>query len=207
MNGIAERLLAESLAYLRGRGSPLVDGFLSELGRDLLRREFAPRSLRVLRSLDRVVQIVPADAGALARLLAGARDSLQWGQTYSAQDFGPEFLDQYGWTELFGTRGLFASDTLAGGFLLLGPHIDYPDHHHVAEEVYIPLTPGTFWRRGSEDFVVREASEIIHHPSGMPHAMRTGAEPLLAFYLWRGGDLAQKSAIVGREHLEGGKNG
>lgn len=203
MKEFADRLLAESLAYLRGRGSPLVDDFLSGLAGGLRGRALEPRLLPVLRSLDRVTEIATADERALARLLADGRNLLHWGQTYSARDFSPEFLDGYGWIELFGTRGLFASDRLAGGFLLFGPGIDYPDHHHVAEEIYIPLTPGTLWRRGSEGFVAREAGDIVHHPSGMPHAMRTGVEPLLAFYLWRGGDLAQKSAIVGREHLEG----
>jgi len=207
MNDIADRLLTESLAYLRGRGSALVGTFLASLGSDLPRREVSPRGLPVLQSLDRATEIAPPKAKALARLLAEDRASLHWGQTYSANDFGAAFLDRYGWTELFGTRGPFASGAIAGGFLLLGPDIDYPDHHHVAEEVYIPLTPGTLWRRGSEGFVAREAGEVIHHPSGMPHAMRTGAEPLLALYLWRGGDLAQKSTIIGREHLEDSKNG
>jgi hypothetical protein len=32
----------------------------------------------------------------------------------------------------------------------------------------------------------------------MKHAMRTGGEPLLAFYLWRGGPLAARSTIAGR---------
>ena len=37
----------------------------------------------------------------------------------------------------------------------------------------------------------------IHHASNVSHAMRTGNEPLLALYLWRGGPLAQKSTITG----------
>ena len=48
---------------------------------------------------------------------------------------------------------------------------------------------------GNGGFVRREAGEVIHHPSNVSHAMRTGAEPLLAIYLWRGGPLAQKSVI------------
>ena len=85
---------------------------------------------------------------------------------------------------------------MAAGFLILGPGIVYPDHHHVAEELYIPLTGGTEWRMGEGAFTLREAGEIIHHPSNVNHAMRTGEEPLLALYLWRGGPLAQKSTIV-----------
>ena len=98
---------------------------------------------------------------------------------------------------MFGTRGHFANDEIAGGFLILGPGIEYPDHHHVAEELYIPLTGGTEWRMGGGAWRLRAAGEVIHHASNVSHAMRTGEEPLLAFYLWRGGPLAARSTITG----------
>ncbi|HTV72054.1 MAG TPA: dimethylsulfonioproprionate lyase family protein [Rhizobiaceae bacterium] len=161
------------------------------------RRELEPNSLSCLRHLDRAVEIAPEPARPLAMWLAANRDSLRWGQTYTGADFGRDFIDNYGWVELIGTRGHFASDELAAGFLILGPGILYPDHHHVAEEVYIPLTGGTDWRKGEGAFTRREACEVIHHPSNINHAMRTSAEPLLALYLWRGGPLAQKS-VIGR---------
>ena len=133
----------------------------------------------------------------LARLLAERRDDFRWGQTYTAADFGKKFIDNYGWLEVFGTRGHFDNRKVAAGFLILGPGIDYPDHHHVAEEIYIPLTGGTDWRMGEGAFRRREAGEIVHHASNVNHAMRTGEEPLLALYLWRGGPLAARSTITG----------
>ena len=45
---------------------------------------------------------------------------------------------------------------------------------------------------GEGAFRSREAGEVIHHASNVNHAMRTGEEPLLALYIWRGGPLAQK---------------
>ncbi|TIQ50588.1 MAG: transcriptional regulator, partial [Mesorhizobium sp.] len=71
---------------------------------------------------------------------------LHWGQTYSEADLGKTFFDNYGWLEVFGMRGHFVNDEVAAGLLVLGPDIVYPDHHHVAEEIYIPLTGGTQWR-------------------------------------------------------------
>jgi len=71
------------------------------------------------------------------------------------------------------------------------------DHHHVAEEIYVPLTGGTEWRMGEGGFRKREAGQVVHHASNVNHAMRTGNEPLLALYIWRGGPLAQKSTITG----------
>jgi len=49
---------------------------------------------------------------------------------------------------------------------------------------------------GDAQFRLRKGSELIHHASNVTHAMRTAAEPLLAFYLWRGGPLAQRSTIT-----------
>ena len=111
------------------------------------------------------------------RLLAERRDDLRWGQTYSEADFGKTFIDNYGWLEVFGTRGHFVNDEVAAGLLILGPDIVYPDHHHVAEEIYIPLTGGTEWRMGEGGFRVRQAGEVIHHASECQprHAHRQGA--------------------------------
>jgi len=36
---------------------------------------------------------------------------------------------------------------------------------------------------------------MSHHASGVKHAARTIGEPMIALYLWRGGDLNQKSDI------------
>ena len=133
----------------------------------------------------------------LARFLDERCHDFRWGQTYTSADFGQQFIDNYGWLEVFGTRGHFENRKVAGGFLVLGPGIVYPDHHHVAEEIYIPLTGGTEWRMGEGGFRRREAGEIIHHASNVNHAMRTGEEPLLALYLWRGGPLAARSTVTG----------
>ena len=164
---------------------------------DMPARPLEPHPLACLRLLGRIVELAPPDARPVARLLAEQRKDLRWGQTYSEADFGKEFIDNYGWLEVFGTRGHFVNDEVAAGVLILGPDIVYPDHHHVAEEIYIPLTGGTEWRMGEDGFRTRAAGEVIHHASNVNHAMRTGTEPLMALYIWRGGPLAAKSTIGG----------
>ena len=74
-----------------------------------------------------------------------------------SQDFGPEFLERYGWTELIGNRGIIYSNRIACGFLLLGPEIEYPSHRHEAKEVYIPLTGRTQWKYNNDGWVFRES--------------------------------------------------
>lgn len=182
--------------YLGGRDDVRLSRFTEGFDWAMARRDIAPRSLPVAGYLS----FVPAADTAEGRLLAalyGAGDVLCWRQTYGAGDFGPAFLDRYGWVELFGTRGHFQSGEMAGGFLALGPEIFYPDHHHVAEEIYIPLTAGSLWSRDGGAFAPRAVGEIIHHPSDIRHAMRTREHPLVALYLWRGGPLDQKSTISG----------
>lgn len=196
MSAATHDLFGHFRAFLEGRGA-LVDGFVAAIDADPVERRLAPSSLPCLTYLPRAAAITGGGAEALAAFLAEHAGALRWAQTYTEADFGRDFLDRYGWTELTGTRGHFASDTVAAGFLLLGPDVTYPDHHHLAEEIYIPLTPATEWRKGDGAFVARAAGEVIHHPSNVSHAMRTGAEPLLALYLWRGGPLAQKSTVTG----------
>jgi len=172
--------------------------FTVSLDWSMPQRSVEPNELACLRHLDRAVGLAPPSLRPLAGFVARYRRGFRWGQTYTPADFGQHFIDNYGWLEVFGTRGHFACDWMAGGLLVLGPNIVYPDHHHVAEEIYIPLTGGTQWRKGEGGFVPRAAGEVIHHPSSVNHAMRTGTEPLLALYLWRGGPLAARSTITGK---------
>lgn len=197
MPTIFEELLGRFHTYLARVDSKLVGEAVAGIEWDMRARSLEPSGLGCLRHLDRIAELAPSAIKPLTRFLADHRDALRWGQTYTAADFGQGFIDNYGWLEVFGTRGHFVNDEVAGGLLMLGPDIVYPDHHHIAEEIYIPLTGGTEWRMGEGGFHVREAGEVIHHASNVSHAMRTGEEPLMALYLWRGGPLAQKSTIGG----------
>jgi hypothetical protein len=192
-----QELLVKTRSYLAGRGNGLIADFIGPMDWAMEPRALDPGSLPCLRHLGTIQAHAGEKERSLIGMLADKARSLAWGQTYRADDFGEAFLQNYGWVELFGTRGHFVNDGVAGGFLLLGPRIHYPDHHHIAEEIYIPLTSGTEWRAGGSAFGTREAGEVIHHASNMVHAMRTGSMPLLAFYLWRGGPLDQRSTICG----------
>jgi mannose-6-phosphate isomerase-like protein (cupin superfamily) len=118
-----------------------------------------------------------------------------WNQSYSEEDFGPAFLENYGFLELLGTRGHFVSDRLACGFLAIGPNTEYAAHRHAADEIYVVVAGTAQWRKGKSRYIALAPGSVIHHPSQVVHAMKTNAEALLAFYIWRGGDLAQKSEI------------
>ncbi len=158
-------------------------------------RPWQPRTLPVTDYLPLAVRAsVPATAPLVSQLseVAGA---LFWGQTYSAGDFGADFLTRYGWSELVGQRGPLPSEAIACGFLMLGPDTDYPKHRHAAEELYLPLCGDAAWQRGDAAWTTLAPGTLIHHAPWVPHAMRTARTPMVALYLWRGGDLSAKSEI------------
>lgn len=197
MGKIAQDLLTETRAFL-ARFGPQVADFVAPWPDVLPERQIDAAPLTCLRHLDACAANAEGGAGEpVARLLADRGQRLHWGQTYTAADFGQAFIDRYGWLELVGTRGHFEHGEVACGFLVLGPNVHYPDHHHEAEEIYIPLTGGTLWSKDGGSLVRRATGEVIHHPSNISHAMKTEGEPLLALYLWRGGPLAAKSTVTG----------
>ena len=185
---VAAERLAQAVAAEIGH-LPAAASWLAEFPPLRASRFPAPRRLPVCDWL-------PGLAGTLARQLAACADELEWRQTYSAADFGPAFLERYGWSELIGLRGPIASERVACGFLMLGPEVEYPAHAHEAAELYVPLSGEALWMRGESGFVARAPGEVIAYPPWTPHAMRTLSQPLLALYLWRGGDLAAKSKIL-----------
>ena len=119
---------------------------------------------------------------------------LMWRQTYAACDVGDAFLRNYGYAEIVGTKSI-PSRRIACGFLILGPSTLYPRHRHEAEEIYIPLRGTARWEQSDAVWRERRPGAVIHHASEEPHSMQTGAEPLLALYIWRSAQLNQKARI------------
>jgi hypothetical protein len=150
-------------------------------------------SLPVLRWLPRIVNNPVCLDPELVAALCAAAPRLAWRQTYTREEVGAAFLQDYGWTELLASAGGRLS--IACGLLLLGPHTLYPPHRHEPDEIYVPLSGAAQWQSGESAFREAAPGTVIHHPSEEPHAMRTGEQPLLALYLWRSADLSQKARL------------
>ncbi len=189
------RPLVNALRRLLEAAGPPALPFLRDWPRDLTPRPLVARSLPVVSALDGLERFAAPETRALVQAVAALAGDLDWRQTYTSADFGERFLKNYGWSEWTGKRGAFESDAIACGVLLLGPNIEYPAHSHEAEELYLPLAGHAWWRSAQSDWRRRPPGTWIHHPSWTTHAMRTGAEPLLAAYVWRAGDLTAKSRI------------
>jgi hypothetical protein len=170
--------------------------FLRDWPPELTPRPQTARSLPVVSALQGLSRFAAPQTQPLVEAVAALAGDLDWRQTYTSADFGERFLQNYGWSEWIGQRGAFESDAIACGVLLLGPDTEYPAHSHQAEELYLPLAGHASWRSGQSDWRLRPPGQWIHHPSWTTHAMRTAAEPLLATYVWRGGDLTAKSRLT-----------
>ena len=69
---------------------------------------------------------------------------------------------------------------------MIAPHTVYPAHSHPAIELYLVVSGTAIWQAGGAPATPQPPGSAILHPSGIPHAMITGAEPLLALFTWRG---------------------
>lgn len=182
--------------YLIGIDEIYLSPFLSDWpSKPFKTRTVSHSTLPVLSYLPELIADANPESQKIVKMLKTSAEHLSWKQTYSTQDFGAVFLKKYGWTELIGLRGPIDSKDIACGFLLLGPDIEYPMHSHEAAEVYVPLSSQALWVQGNDNWVSRPSGAPIYHRSWLTHGIRTETTPLLALYLWRGGDLTQKSHI------------
>jgi hypothetical protein len=183
--------------YLTVKEDPLVQDMSTHLPLSPEPRILPARTYPVSDHLAQAARFGDPNAADILAILVGEGDRFHWGQSYGPADFGSDFLNNYAYLEILGTRGHFRSDAVACGFLMIGPNTDYPAHRHEAEEIYMVLAGTADWTKAGADYGTRPPGAVIHHPSQVVHAIKTGAEPLLVLYLWRGGDLAQKSEIGG----------
>jgi len=117
---------------------------------------------------------------------ARVQQQLRWSQNpnYTEANSSRSFLDGYAYAGFSGPDAPLLCAVPRGGLVLLGPNVTYPSHHHAPREVYLVLTPGAQWCLDEGAWFDVAAGELIFHDSWQMHAMRTGAQPLLAFAGW-----------------------
>jgi len=183
------------LAQLKQRCPPDWCSLIPTLNLEQPDRILVPKSLPVLSYLPQMARQAPEENQPLINRLIVSKSDLHFNQTYSAEDFGEDFLQQYGWIKFLGPDAYWHSDVLSSGLVLFGDHMTYPEHWHVAEELYFPISGTAQWYHEENGWKHIAPCPLIHHASNIKHSMRTSGEPLLALYVWRGGNLVQKSNI------------
>ena len=182
-------------AQLEHRCPPDWCSLLPKLNLDMPDRMLVPKRLPVLSYLPQMAKQAPDENKPLIEHLIEVQPDLHFNQTYSAGDFGEAFLKQYGWIKFLGPDAYWHSDVLSSGLVLFGDNVTYPEHWHVAEELYFPISGNAEWYQEEKGWQNIAPGTLIHHASNIKHSMRTSGEPLMAIYVWRGGNLVQKSSI------------
>ena len=135
------------------------------------------------------IQALPAKTPLIAAIQDAAHD-VEWRQSYTADEVGADFLQAYGYFELFGPHGHFHSTQLRGYIAYWGPHLDYGWHHHAAEELYCGLIGTPRFTSKSKPDATPPPFETRHHASWEVHGMQTRDTPYLCYAVWKGPGLA-----------------
>jgi hypothetical protein len=122
----------------------------------------------------------PALRQAVAEALAALAPRLRWKPRASATD--PAFRDAHANATVLGPGGIEEREDVWIGVTLMAPNVDYPEHSHPPEEVYLALTPGEWWN-ARMDWTDPGPHGLIYNPPGIAHRMRSGETPFLAVWL------------------------
>lgn len=148
----------------------------------------APRAIRKQRPIARhsaIAALLATSDHPTARALLGAQDLLNWNQNPVTDQTDAAIADMISVTTLMSPEGPIPAPDLRLGFVYMRPDCYYPLHIHDADETYVILAGAALWTAG-DDTRHRPAGDMIHHPSLMPHAFRTGPDGMLALWRWSG---------------------
>ncbi|MES0812244.1 dimethylsulfonioproprionate lyase family protein [Roseibium sp. SCPC15] len=139
------------------------------------------------------------DSSAMAELhqaIAAAAPKAAWRLTYTEEEVGAHFLENYGYFELFGPSGHFRTEEGRVYIAYWGPELFYDWHHHEAEELYVIVSGlGEFHRQDGMTAVLGRGATRFHQ-AWQRHAMTTRNEGILTLIFWRG------SGLSGLPHME-----
>jgi len=154
-----------------------------------------PADLPVSTALAMATGRASSNVKRLLQTFARHSHRLRWEQSYRKQDaLVPDaMLDAYGFAEIIGLRGPFVSDRIRAGIAIWGAHIDYPQHQHQAEEIYVLLSGSAEFSFAGNAAQTRRAGDVVFVESNRRHGFRTCEESLVVYYLWQAGDLRQTS--------------
>ena len=179
--------------YLSLREEEITREWFDGFNWNLSERNLVPQSVPAVNELSQVTEYCGKEEQRLVKLFVEMRNQLLWLQSYTADDFGQYMIDHYGFVELIGTRGHYASNEIAAGFVFFGQGVEYPNHWHGSEAIYYSLTGTGLWSQDDCDYEPKKAGELVFHEPNEHHALKVPDAPLLALWVWRNGDLAQKS--------------
>lgn len=148
----------------------------------------APSTVPGLRHLPLALSALDATPRSpLGAAVAPTVGQAAWSTFYARSEWSVPFVDELAVGVLIGPDGPRPATGFTLGLFLQGPHTVYPPHAHAAAEVYAVVAGEADFQSGAHvRSQPRPAGSVVVHPSELPHAITTGADPLLAVYAWRG---------------------
>ena len=159
---------------------------------------YEPRAPRSLPATE-LIRVAPGRTTPLSTPVVEAFQELspylEWRLTYTQDEVGRHFLNNYGWFELAGPEGHFITHQTRITVGYWGPGLDYPRHQHRAEELYTVLSGSALFKADGVPDRILKAEDTCLHLSDLPHAMMTHDSPILTLVFWRGEGLADAPAL------------
>lgn len=184
------------LSALRGlhRAVPELEAFNPFPG-DLVAQPVTPFEVPAARLLWAETGLSDGRFGTFRDAVLAAAPHVKCRETYKDTALGPEFMDRFGAFCIVGDCGPFRAPDYAAFVVYMPAGLDYPDHHHPAEEVYLVVACEAEFRQDGAPPRRCRPGDLVFHPSMASRATTTGARPLLALVLWRG-DLSTAPALT-----------
>ena len=110
---------------------------------------------------------------------------VNWKQTYEEKDVGKDFLEKYGYFELFGPTGHFLTNKMSLFVFFVDAESYYTWRNHEAEELYFVLSGSAKFESKSDESNTLIPLKTRFHKSFQPHSLTTYHEKCLALVIWR----------------------
>jgi hypothetical protein len=123
--------------------------------------------------------MLPEPCQNIVNSIIGLAGALPWYQRPVANN--PEFMAGHVNAQIIGPDGLEVRHDLIVGVTLMRPNIDYPDHQHEPEELYLVLSEGN-WRQKNIPWHTPRLGGVVYNPSNVFHGMKSLNTPLIT--LW-----------------------
>ena len=127
--------------------------------------------------------------------LLNAAPHAQWRTTYTADQLGTDFINRYGYIELYGPEGHYNSQQSRAFIGYWGNHLNYPLHSHEAEEIYYIVAGEALFGVDDHALQLRQPQDTQTHSSWQSHRMITENSAVLCLVLWRGDRLAGSASL------------
>ena len=131
----------------------------------------------------------------LVDAILSAIPHVEWRTTYTAEQVGADFVNRYGYFELYGPTGHYISQQSRAFIGYWGDNLHYPRHHHEAEEVYYILAGEARFDVDNELSTRCRTEALQFHTTNQTHSMTTDDHAVLCLALWRGQGFGESARL------------